>query len=229
MKKIALFLFIVACGVIVFVLIPKHETKTIEEQTKEVEENKEEEEEVKYVDNNPIKLGLYKNYKNGSNRVLVNEYEEVWTYHKDISSFEVYYTQEEKISGGKQISVFDNYKNNYENIDDYRIGYILNFSINDEEVTKTILSPIDAEEYNNYLEVYLYDDYHRNGEWYSHTTEEEYNKDTLLTSIKLTAGKQINELNSDIKLSAFSYIKDDLDKDGNYLGNSIWTITIKKK
>ena len=232
MKKYLL--SIIAILIIIFALAFTHsfkEKNTVEnhQPTIQDEEVPELKETPKYTDKNPIILGLYKNYRNGTNRKLIAEYTAPWKYHSDISSFEVYYTQEEEISSGNQIKTFDAYKNNYNNIDNYRIGYIIEFTTNNLNINKTILSPKDTEEFYDYLEIYLYDDYHRTGGWYSHTTEEEYNDNTLLTSIKLTAGKKVNEITSDIKVTAFTYIKDNLDNNNNYLGNSKYQIIVKKQ
>jgi len=181
-----------------------------------------------YIDNNPIKLGLYKYYGRVKERELIKEYNATWQYHQDISSFEVYYTNEEFITNSRLKDTFDNYKNNYVNIDNYKIGYQINFLTNDKEYNKTILSPKDTEEFFDYLEIYLYDDYHREpGVWYSHTLEEEMNDETLLTSIKLTAGKLISEIKSDISVTAFTYDYDDFDETGNYRGISKYTIVVK--
>lgn len=182
-----------------------------------------------YKDENPIKLGLYKYYGRNKDRKLITEYTAPWTYHKDISSFEVFYTNEESINGNYLQDTFKEYLNTYTNIENYKIGYIISFITINGEINKTILSPTDTEEFFNYLEVYLYDDYHREkGVWYSHTTEEEYNDETLLTSIKLTAGKNISEIISDISLTAFTYDYDDFDDYGNYKGISKYTIIVKK-
>ena len=124
--------------------------------------------------------------------------------------------------------MFDTFRDNYENAYNYRIGYIINFSTTESNINKTIISPKDTTEFYDYLEVYLYDDYHRNGGWYSHTTEEEFNSETLLTSIKLTAGEKVNEITSDITLTVFTYDEDDFDENNNYRGNSKYTITVKK-
>ena len=200
-------------------------TKPLSNNKKEIVEERKED---KYTDNNKIILGLYKNYRNGTPRKLITEFERTWSYHNDISSFEVYYTNDYELKNDTQINLFNLYKNDYENVDNYKIGYIIDFSINDMHINKTILSPKDTTDFFDYLEVYLYDDYHRTGGWYSHTTEEEYNENTLLTSIKLTAGKSVDAIISDIKLSAFTYDSDDFYDDGSYRGKSIYTITIKK-
>ena len=105
-------------GIIIY-LDNKKEEKVIN-NTIEIDEKVIEEEKDLYVDNNPIIVGLYKNYRDGSNRKLIKEYSSKWEYHKDISSFEVYYTNEEEITNKNQINTFDLYKDNYENIDNYR-------------------------------------------------------------------------------------------------------------
>lgn len=180
-------------------------------------------------DDNPIIPGLYKYYGSGQNRILQTEYTAPWTYHTDISSFEVFFTHNEEIGGSNFQKTFESYYTTYENIDNYKIGYIIKFYIGDKEVEKTILSPKDTEEYYDYLELYLYDDYHRTpGVWYSHTTESEMNDDTLLTSIKLTSGKNIDAITSDITLTVFTYDGDDVDELNNYTGESKYTITVKK-
>lgn len=193
-------------------------------------EEKKEEEINKFIDTNPIILGLYKYYGSDKNRELITEYTANWEYHKDISSFEVYYTQEKEITGQNQIKTFDLYKDNYDNIDNYRIGYKINFKTNDKEYNTEIIRPRETEEFSDYLEIYLYDDYHRTGGWYSHTTDSEFNENTLFTSIKLTAGKKVNEITSPIKVTAFTYnISTDFDENGLYRGNSLYQITVNKK
>ena len=185
-------------------------------------------EKPKYIDNNPITVGLYKVNKSQNKRELITTYTNKWVYHKDIDCFEVYYTKEEEIPNTNQIKMIQKYLDKYENIDNYRIGYNIKFMINDKLINKTILRPKDTEDFYDYLEAYLYDDYHRNGSWYSHTTEKDYNDNTLLTSIKLTAGKKIEEITSSITLTAFTYDEDDFDEQGNYRGISNYTIIVKK-
>lgn len=196
-----------------------------EEQTTELVPNQK-----PYIDNNPIKLSLYKYYGHNKNREKVTEYTANWQYHKDISSFEVFFTEENNIDGDYFQNTFKKYYDNYENINNYKIGFHLNFLTKDQEINKNILSPKDTEDFFNYLEVYLYDDYHRKiGVWYSHTLENEMNDETLLTSIKLTAGKLINEITSDITVTVFTYDNDDFDNENNYRGKSSYKIVVKRQ
>ena len=184
--------------------------------------------ENEYIDDNPITIGLYKYYNRNTNRELIHEYSTTWNYYNDISSFEVFFTNESFISGNYFQDTFKYYLDNYNNIDNYKIGFHISFLTNEKEFNRTILHPNDTEEFFPYLEVYLYDDYHREkGVWYSHTTEADYTDETLLTSIKLTTGKKINEIISDITVTCFSYDSNDFDANNNYLGNSKHTIIVK--
>ena len=235
MKKILIILIICFIPIGIFTYINFDNNNTTNNNDKDATIKKDNiksdltEELEKYKDENPIKVGLYKYYGRGKNRELIKEYSNNWTYHTAISSIEVFYTNEESINGNYLQDTFKEYLNTYTNIDNYKIGYIISFITINGEINKTILSPKDTEEFFNYLEVYLYDDYHREkGVWYSHTTQEEYNDETLLTSIKLTAGKNISEIISDISLTAFTYDYDDFDDYGNYKGISKYTIIVKK-
>ena len=233
MKKIALVILTLLITILSFIGVNYYLNinKEIEDEPKIKQENVNndlEPETGKYIDNNPIKLGLYKYYGRNKDRELIKEFNTNWQYHQDISSFEVYFTEETLITGKNQIETYDLYKLNYENIEEYKIGYHISFLTNEKEINKTILSPKDTEEFYEYLEIYLYDDYHRTpGVWYSHTTEEEYNEGTILTSIKLTSGKLIKEITSDITLTAFTYDNDDFDELGNYKGISKYTLILK--
>ena len=184
-----------------------------------------------YNDTNPITLGLYLFDKATNKRNLVKETSDIWSFHNDIHEFNVIYTQEDEIEGTATRECFPKYMSNYSNIADYRTGFHISFNVGEEKIDKTILSPKDVDEFFDYLEVYLYDGYHRaKGEWYSHTTEEQMTKDTIFTTIKLTSGKNVSKITSDIKLTAFSYLdNEDFDSDGNYRGKSKYSIVLKNK
>lgn len=223
-KRITLVTCVIILSIVYFTLDIKDIKKgqIFNDNKEEITKNSEEQNKI------TIPVGLYKNYRNGKERELINEYIALWEYHKDISSFEVYYTNEALISSKNQIKLFDEYRNIYENIEDYKIGYFISFELDHKNIEKIITSPKDTESFYDYLEIYLYDDYHRDGGWYSHTTEEEFNKETLLTSIKLTSGKQISEITSDITLTAFLYKEDD-DLNEDLINENSYTITVKRK
>ena len=203
-------------------------SKEKEPDLKNLVETKEEKKE-EYVDNNPIKLGIYMYYNSYTDRKKLNEYTTNWALNVDLCSLEIFYTTEESISPTNIKTLWNNYKDNYENVDNYKIGYNISFDTKNEgHINKTILNPNDAWNVYNYMQLYLYDDIHQDGGWYSHVTEEEYNDNTILTSIKLTGSTLTDEITSDITLTAFTYDEDDFDKENNYRGISKDTIIIKR-
>ena len=93
----------------------------------------------------------------------------------------------------------------------------------------TITTPDKTFIFNPYIFIYLYDDIHQpDGAWYSHV--ESMTDNTLFSSIKLTAIHNLNEITSPVTLTVFTYdTEDDFDEDGNYRGNSKYTININKQ
>ena len=186
--------------------------------------------EEQYVDNNPIKVGIYMYTNSYTNRKQLTEYSTSWNLNVDLCSLEIFYTNEPEIPGSNFKTLWNTYKNNYENIDNYRIGYQITFETkNQGTIDKYILSPKDTNDIYKYLQIYLYDDIHQeDGAWYSHITEEEYTNNNILTSIKLTGSTITDEITSDITLTAFTYDEDDFDEKNQYRGISKSTITIKR-
>lgn len=60
-------------------------------------------------------------------------------------------------------------------------------------------------------------------------TDDMIKDNTIFTTIKLTTSTKINDITSDIELTAFTYLDDNDFLDGNYRGNSKFTTIIKKK
>lgn len=193
-------------------------------------DNVEPEEKEKYIDNNPIELSFYMYYGKNTNRKRLETYQTAFITGQDLCSLEIYYTKDETLAINSQKNLWDQYYQNYPNINNYKIGYKISFTnANNENISKYILSPKDTEEVFNYIQLYLYDDIHvQEGIWYSHVTEEEYNANTLLTSIKLTGGDKASEVISDITLEVFTYDDDDFDEEGNYRGKSKASIIISR-
>lgn len=188
-----------------------------------------------YIDDNPIKLGFYLYTNSYTDRNLINNYEKIWESDTDIGSFEVFFTNEKNIPGSTFQTLWMNYFNLYSNIDKYRIGYHIKFSTSDgNNIDQNILRPSDADNFFSYLQIYMYDDVHQEiGKWYSHVTNDEFNSNTLLSSIKLTNSITTDKINSDIELSVFTYDDyddfDDFNVNNYYRGNSIYKINIKRK
>ena len=188
-------------------------------------------EEIKdtYIDNNPITLGIYMYTNSSTPRYKTNEYKNNWKLNVDICSLEIFYTNEDQIPGTNFKNLWNNYYQNYTDINSYKIGYLIEFNTTNEgKIKKYIKSPQDTDSIYKYIQIYLYDDIHQNEGWYSHITENEYNNDSILTSIKLTGSTYIDEITSDISLTAFTYDNDDFDENGEYRGISKQTVIIKR-
>lgn len=185
------------------------------------------EEKDKYVDNNPIKVGLYLNI-NGVT-TLVEQYDSKWKLYTDITVLSAFFTQDKILPANSIAGTFDKYKNNYTNIDNYRIGYHVKFTVSSGEIVeKTILNIGDSIMPNEYLQFYLYDDIlHRNDSWYSHVTIEQWNPSTMLTSFKITCSTYYYQITSPIEITVFTYDgADDFDENGKYRGNSSYKALI---
>ncbi len=222
MKKITLLIIsILLCGCSL--------TKEVDVVKEPKEENIESQEtEEQYIDDNPIKLGIFLANSNYSNKhVIEDAYYTEFNNLEDIASFEVFFTDDKEISGSNQKEIFKRYYNEYNNIDNYKIGYNIKFILTDgTNFNGNFLEP-DIYKFGAYFYVYLYDDINQpDGSFYSHL--EEMKEDTMMTSIKLY-GVNLDSVEN-IILSAFTYKdENDFDSDGNYRGNSRYTIRIKKK
>ena len=178
-----------------------------------------------YIDTNPIKVGLYQNGK------LVTNLETTIASGIDIASFDVYYTNDQVVDSTNTKYNFNKYYKNYENIDNYKIGFYISFEVDNEKVEATILDPSAMYKLSPYIFNYLYDDIHQpDGSWYSHVETKDVKENTIYSSIKLYAVDEINKVSSPITITVFTYdSKDDFDENGYYRGNSKYTATIIKK
>ena len=158
-----------------------------------------------------IPVGLY--LSNLKTKTLVSNYTSPLTIYKDIVSLEVFYTNSPSLEG-EQVNLWNQYNEKDSN---YKIGYIIEYKIDDREVRQVIYSPPDTEAIFNDIQVYLYDDIHQSKKFYSHVTNDDYNKDTVFTSIKLTASTNIDKVSSPITLTVFVYEKENTSKElGRY-------------
>ncbi len=178
---------------------------------------------IEYKDINPIILGIY-----NENRELTNNYSAKFVSKKDITWLSIFPTQEEKLPNTESKQIWENiWKSNIDK--GYRFGMELIYTLsNGKKIELTILKPSDNK-YFDYLEVYLYDGYNATTKWFDHLDDEEFNDRTVFTSIKLTGGKLINEIDSSISLRVFTYdTKDDFDINNKYIGNSFTSVIIKE-
>ena len=122
------------------------------------------------------------------------------------------------------------YNARYQDIDDYKIGYYVKFSTEENDYEKVILDPSVKHLFHPYLYIYLYDDIHQpDNVIYDHVEPEDVKDNTIYTSIKLYTASGAAKINSPITLTVFTYNgPEDFDENGYYRGNSKYTIIIEK-
>ena len=199
---------------------------TINKDVIEKEENKIIEPEVIYQDNNPIKLSLYVD-DNGALKKADFDYHTPWVLKKDIVVFDVVLSEDEHIDSNYFQDIWQDYAEKYDNIN-YKVAWYINFTLKDgTKYEKIISNPRDVQEFYDYLEIYLYDSYHQQkGVWYSHLLEEEMNDETIITSMKLTAGSKFEEIVTPIEVMTFTYDTPDDINNNFYRGNSKYLVNV---
>ena len=207
----------------------KKEKQIKKDDISKIEEKAEIIEEPKYVDDNPIKIAFYN--KNGYVLSLAKGYSGPINIKKDITTFQVFFSNDDEVrfSNMKFGEYFYNTFNDINPEKKYKIGFNLSYDLNDgTHISQNIFGPSTTQTNYDYIEVYLYDSYkHRNDSFYSHIEENEFNDETLMTSIKLTAGSKFNDISSKVILTVFTYDEDDFDEETNeYRGISKYSLEI---
>lgn len=177
----------------------------------------------------PDLINLYVNRQKVS-----GEYTTKWIKGKDIAVFYAYPTQKESVESLKFMDLFKLYWYKFPKADDYKIGYFLTFTLESSEVIELpIRLPKDCPKdskanFYQYIEVYVYDNLHRiPGPTFYHLEPSSTLDNTIMTSIKLTAGTRFEEVVS-TKLTAFIF-KDESDFDastGKYKGPVSCTVDV---
>ena len=156
---------------------------------------------------------------------MSDEFSAKWKKGEDIGSFEVIASDEDELPGDFFGDIFGAAWKTFPEADKCKIGFTLRYTLKDGgEVKYTMLSPSHIQ-HTEYIECWLYDDYHRKPhQSYSHIKN--MKKDTLITSIKLTCGRKIADVD-EIWLTAFICTSlDDFDAERNYTGNTSCTLHI---
>lgn len=176
----------------------------------------------------PNVVGIYIPATDGTrNRVRITGFSSVRTPKKDIDCFEILASQEELCTGNSFAGIWNAAWAQHKDTEGTKIGFIIEFSLSGgKKIHAQILKPSDAFGFYEYLEVYMYDDIHQGGGWYTHLDDKDITEKTTISSIKLTSGSKISEV-GDISLTAFFYQGSDcFNEHGDYIGEVLETIVI---
>jgi len=162
-------------------------------------------------------------------RYRLSEYVSNWKRGKDIDCFEALASDSETLKGKNFYEICKEAWGTLPNPYTMKIGYTLRYNLADgSEVRMTIQSPDDIT-HTEYVECYLYDDVHNAGKFYTHLSESNMKENTLITSIKITCGDKIDQV-QDMHLGVFLYeTQDQFDAAGNYTGAWYSEIEISRK
>ena len=158
----------------------------------------------------PVQVGIYEmtSYTAGVNEeyTLLEGYTDTLAYGVDICVLSGLPCSTGVVSGATFRDVYEKALASNPDASGLKLGYTVEYNADGGAVSNIIRTPSDIDEGNfKYVEIYIYDDVNRSvGEWYSHLLPEEYNENTVVSSVKLTPGADFAKV-SDIKLTAFLY------------------------
>ena len=168
-------------------------------------------------------------------RALVGEeFRTEWTKGKDIGIFYAYPVEKETVEQLPFMDLFRKYWYVFPAADDYKIGYSVVIELlNSEMIDMTIRLPKDSPKYPEayfyqFIEIYVYDNLNRiPGPTFYHLEESSTYEETIMTSIKLTAGTRSDEV-KEIRLTAFIFDGDsDFDPvSGKYIGKTSCEVVV---
>ena len=209
--------------------IDKNNNENIQIENTEIE-IEETIEEPKYKDENQVPISLY--IEQGNELVKISEYSCDWSPENVLNLFYAIPSTEESISAYNFDSMWKEKIAAYPNGDKCRIGYQVSFKYEDGETyTYNLKCPDDT--YFTFPKVmtYLYDDVNLvPGKPYYHITQDVMYDYTIASSIKLVGDVDSDKIEGPITLTAFCFdSEDDFDEEGNYRGNSKYTITITQE
>lgn len=175
-----------------------------------------------------IPIHLYAPDDEGT-RYRLTEYVCRWKRGKDIDCFEALVSDSETLTGKNFLSIC---KEAWMTLPDpyvMRIGYTLRYTLADGQTVDMVIRSPDDIDHTEYVECYLYDDVHQKGGFYTHLSEAQMNENTLITSIKITCGDRIDEV-QEMQLGVFLYDSADrFDAEGRYTGPWHSEIAIRRK
>lgn len=169
----------------------------------------------------PDVVNFYIFHDNTGTRDKLTEFYGPFTEGADIRTFAAFTSSDSSVYGSRFADMWFPQWERFSNSSECKIGYKIHIYLTDGNIIeKNILSPDDVVyDYTQYVETWIYDDvHHAAGEWYSHLTTADMKEDTVITSVKLTCGPRINEVDY-IILDTFVYTgNEQFNENGDYIG-----------
>ena len=214
---------LIVIGIILLTICGCTKKEKIKEEPKKQEEKKEIIENI-YKDENITPIGVYN--LQGNTLTKLKTINKTPVIEQDLGVFQIYPSNEDTINLSKAFgpSCYDEWSK-YQNV---KLGINIKFSLsNGQNISYNIFSPENTFDQWEYLMNYLYDDYNNYGKsFYSHIEKEEFNNNTLITAIKLQSSYSIDQVNSKITLTVFTYDTEDDFENNEYRGNSSYSMEI---
>ena len=181
-------------------------------------------------------------------RIVRDEFRTRWVKGTDIGVFYAYPVEQETVESIPFMDLFKKYWYVFPQADRYKIGYNVLIRLQSgKTIDKVIRLPKDspkdpAADFYPFIEIYVYDNLNRiPGPTFYHLEESSTFANTIMTSIKLTAGARSDEVES-IQLTVFVFdVGDTVGEDGGadggsgtefdsvtgkYIGKASWTIDV---
>ena len=214
---------LIVIGIILLTICGCTKKEKTKEEPKKQEEKKEIIENI-YKDENITPIGVYN--LQGNTLTKLKTINKTPVIEQDLGVFQIYPSNEDTINLSKAFgpSCYDEWSK-YQNV---KLGINIKFSLsNGQNISYNIFSPENTFDQWEYLMNYLYDDYNNYGKsFYSHIEKEEFNNNTLITAIKLQSSYSIDQVNSKITLTVFTYDTEDDFENNEYRGNSSYSMEI---
>lgn len=177
-------------------------------------------------------FSLYRNLKDEGKRVLFGDvFESTWKSGSDIISIYPIADDCPEIPTNSR-SYQDIFCEAWDKLEDknMKISYRIEFSTSDgKKIDVNVKKPGDELSYRDYLENYFYDDVHvPKNTFYSHL-EPDATGDIIMSSLKVTAGKKVDLINSPIKITATLYGNSGIVSDSVSLVRSAEKLSITKE
>ena len=154
----------------------------------------------------PCFIGFYDDLENNGVYTRLTQWSVPWIVKEDIAVFDVIPSNADVLYGRSYKDLWVEESNKVSDSGLVMPYFALTYTLVDgSEKTAYISSYTDAEAITDegYIEIYLYDDIHQEEDaWYYHLTDVTTKENSVISSIKITAGSNINDVNS-IKLTAY--------------------------